>query len=340
MNTFKPLRLLLSALLIVLVLCNPALARTKYLFKIASIAPDGSVWAKHFKNFAEEVEKKSNNEIDFKIYPGGVMGDDTAMYRKMQIGQLQGGGFTMTGIGPVVPDFRVMGIPFLFNSYEEVDHVIKGLLPRFEKAFADKGLELVAMTEVGFVYSMSTIPLLTLDDLIRSKSWVPQNDPISASFLEQLGISPIPLTIPDVLTSLQTGMVETVYNSLYGSIVLQWYTKARHVSDIPFGYAYGALLLDKKRFAKLPPKYAELIKTTADKHFGLLIQDTRKSNAEARQVLKDNNVIFNVPAEGETRQLCAKRDQTVRLMEGKEFSAEIYKATMDLLTGFREQQAP
>jgi len=257
----------------------------------------------------------------------------------MQISQLQGGGFTMTGIGPVVPDFRVMGIPFLFHSYDEVDWVKKGLLPHFEKAFSVKGLELIAMTEVGFVYSMSTYPLLTLDDLVKTKSWVPKGDPISATFLQTLGMTPISLSIPDVLTSLQTGMVNTVYNSLYGSIVLQWFTKAIYISDTPFGYAYGALLIDKEKFSKLPPQYASLIKSSARKHFDLLIEDTRKSNEEARQVLKDNNVSFTVPDEGEVDQLCAKREETVRLMEGKGFSASIYEETMRLLNEYRNRNS-
>ena len=247
MNIIYRLWRLFFGMLLVFAFCIPGEAESKYLFKIASIAPDGSIWAKRFQDFAEEVEKESKGNIRFKVYLGGIMGDDLAMYRKMQIGQLQGGGFTMTGIGPVVPDFRVMGIPFLFRSYDEVDWVKKGLLPHFEKAFSVKGLELIAMTEVGFVYSMSTYPLLTLDDLVKTKSWVPKGDPISATFLQTLGMTPISLSIPDVLTSLQTGMVNTVYNSLYGSIVLQWFTKAIYISDTPFGYAYGALLIDKDR---------------------------------------------------------------------------------------------
>lgn len=335
MKNHNLLRQLSCCLFVILMACNPAQAKPKHLFKVASIAPDGSIWAKRFQAFADEVEKKSNGEIRFKIYPGGVMGDDLTMYRKIQIGQLHGGGFTMTGIGPVVPDFRIMAIPFLFRSYEEVDWVRKRLVPHFEKAFAAKGLELVAMSEVGFVYSMSTVPLLTLDDLIRSKSWAPKDDPISSTFLNTLGVTPIPLSIPDVLTSLQTGMVETVYNSLYGSIVLQWFTKAKYISDTPFAYAYGALLMDRKKFSKLPSDYAALIKSLAEKHFEPMITDTRKSNEEARQVLQDNNVSFNSPTEGEIDKLCSKRDETVRLMQGKGFSSEIYDITMQLLNDFR-----
>jgi TRAP-type transport system periplasmic protein len=330
---------LLSGLLIVLFFSVPAQAKPKYLFKIASIAPDGSIWAKRFQDFAEEVERKSNGEVGFKSYAGGIMGDDQAMYRKMQISQLHGGGFTMTGIGQVVPDFRVLGIPFLLRSYDEVDWVIQSLRPHFNRAFADKGLELIAMTEVGFIYSMSTSPISTLDELKKSKSWAPEGDPISATFLRTLGITPIPLSIPDVLTSLQTGMIDTVFNSLYGSIVLQWFTRAKYISDTPFGYAYGALLLDRKKFAQLPPEYAALVKESAERHFSLLIDDTRRSNDEARHVLQRNNVVFSVPDPQEILQLCAKRDETVRLMRDKGFSSAVYETTMKLLNEFRAGNA-
>jgi len=134
-------------------------AGKKYLFKIGSLAPEGSVWARYFKEFADEVREKTGGAVRFRVYPGGVMGDDRSMYRKMRIGQLHGGGFTMNGISEIVPDFRVMGIPFLFRSYDEVDRVAAGLMPMFRKKFSAKGLELLATTEVGFIYTMSKAPV-------------------------------------------------------------------------------------------------------------------------------------------------------------------------------------
>lgn len=332
-QNFQLLILLFCALFI----CSPAQAKAKYLFKVATIAPEGSIWTKRFHNFVAEVGEKSNGEVGFKVYPGGIMGDDRAMFRKMRISQLHGGGFTMTGIGTVVPDFRVMGIPFLFRSYEEVDYVMKGLWPSFHKAFAGKGLELIAMTEVGFVYSMSTSPVSTLSELKKSKVWAPEDDPISIAYLETLGITPLPLTIPDVLTSLQTGMVETVFNSLYGTIVLQWFTKTKYISDIPFGYAYGALLLDRKKFISLPESYQSMIRETAKKHFSLLITDTRKSNGESRQVLLDNGVTMISPDPGDVKALRNMRDETVQRVEGTAFSQKILNATMKLLDDYRSQ---
>ncbi|MBU0943178.1 MAG: TRAP transporter substrate-binding protein DctP [Proteobacteria bacterium] len=328
---------LLILLFVALCLSSSAQAKNKYLFKVATIAPEGSVWTNHFNDFVAEVGEKSNGEVGFKVYPGGIMGDDRAMFRKMQIGQLHGGGFTMTGIGTMVPDFRVMGIPFLFGSYGEVDYVTEGLWPFFSTAFAENGFELLAMTEVGFVYSMSTSPISTLTALKKSKVWAPEDDPISIAYLQTLGITPLPLTIPDVLTSLQTGMVETVFNSLYGAIVLQWFTKTKYISDIPFGYAYGALLLDRKKFTSLPASYQALIRDSAKKHFKLLLDDTRKSNNDSRQVLRDNGVSMVIPDPKDIQSLSEMRDETVQRVQGTAFSPQIYKVTTQLLDDYRNR---
>ena len=337
----KILRLIALLFLFVLVggllIPPPATAagRPKYQFKIASLAPDGSIWAKRFKEMTKEIIEKSNGEIGFKIYPGGVMGDDRAMYRKMRIGQLQGGGFTMTGIGEIVEDFRVMGIPFLFDSYAEVDYVAEKLWPHFQKAFLDKKLVLLAMTEVGFIYTMSKEPITTLAELKKSKSWVPEGDPISNIFFETVGVTPTALSIPDVLTSLQTGLIDTVYNAFYGAIVLQWFTRTKYITDIPFAYGYGAIALDQKAFSKLPAEYAMLMETTARAHFARLLKDTRESNESALQVLKDNGTTLVEPAPGTREELQDFRVKTVNKLDNGVFSRAIYEETMKSLTEFR-----
>ena len=310
----------------------------KYLFKVASLAPDGSVWARRFRDFTREVEEKSNGEIGFKIYAGGVMGDDRAMYRKMRVGQLNGGGFTMTGISEVVPDFRVLGIPFLFNSYDEVDRVKEKLLPRFEKEFDRQGLVLMALSEVGFIYTMSSFPITTLAELKQSKPWAPEGDPVSKVLLETVGVTPIPLSIPDVLTSLQTGLINTAFNSFYGSIVMQWFTKISYITDIPFVYAYGAFILDKKTFSELPPHYAEMMKSAAGAHFAKLLTDTRKSNEEALQVLLQNNITLVKPTPITKAELQNNyRDQTVQKLIGDAFSRSIYEETMTYLDNYHKE---
>jgi TRAP-type transport system periplasmic protein len=337
-NITRFLPLGLSLFLFIIVAGNAHAGQAKYVFKVASLAPEGSVWAKRFRDFTHEVTEKSNGEIGFKMYAGGVMGDDRAMYRKMRVGQLNGGGFTMTGISEVVPDFRVLGIPFLFNSYDEVDRVKEKLMPRFEEEFDKQGLVLLAVSEVGFVYTMSTMPITTLAELKQSKPWAPEGDPISQVLLETVGVTPIPLSIPDVLTSLQTGLINTTFNSYYGAIVLQWFTRISYITDIPFAYAYGAFILDKKTFSKLPPHYAEMVKTVAKNHFDKLLADTRKSNEEALQVLIKNGISLVKPTPMTKAELQNNyRDKTVEKLVNDAFSKSIYTEAMTYLDDYHKE---
>jgi TRAP-type C4-dicarboxylate transport system substrate-binding protein len=337
-NQYKILAVILSVVFLTLMITSAQAKKPKYLFKVASLAPEGSIWTKTFRNFTRAVEEKSGGEIGFKIYAGGVMGDDRAMYRKMRVGQLNGGGFTMTGISEVVPDFRVLGTPFMFNSYDEVDRVKEKLLPRFKKEFDKKGMVLMAMSEVGFIYTMSTNSISTLAELKKSKAWAPEGDPISRVLLETVGVTPIPLSIPDVLTSLQTGLINTIFNSFYGSIVLQWFTKISYISDIPFVYAYGAFVLDKKTFSKLPAPHAALMKKEAQIHFKKLLIDTRKSNEEALQVLIDNGISLVKPTPMTKAELQNNyREMTANKLINDAFSKSIYIEAVEHLDNYHKE---
>jgi TRAP-type C4-dicarboxylate transport system substrate-binding protein len=241
----------------------------------------------------------------------------------------------MTGISEIVDDFRVMAIPFIFHSYEEMDKVSKELQPLFKKRFAEKGLHLVAMTEVGFIYTFSNKPRLTIADLQAAKTWAPTDDPLTSAFLSNLKISPIALTIPDVLSSLQTGLINTAFNSLYGSIILQWYTKAPFVTDAPYGYAYGAFIMNAKAIAKLSDAQLAVIEETADKYFSELIQKTRKSNEESRSVLISHGVEFVATTPEELETLEKFRDQTIEQIKGEAFSEEVYQTLSQTLATVR-----
>ena len=310
-------------------------AAPRHTFKIASLAPEGSVWVESFKQFATEVTEKTGGEIGFRIYPGGIMGDDKAMYRKMRVGQLHGGGFTMTGIADIINDFRVLAIPFMFRSYEEVDHVVDALLPHFHSEFANHDLQLIAMTEVGFVYTFSASPKITIEDLQKGKTWAPSNDPLTTEFLKSLDISPIPLTIPDVLSSLQSGLIDTAFNSLYGSIVLQWFTKAPYVTDQPYGYAYGAFIMNQKSLSGVSSEHRQIIEKAADKYFSELIVKTRKSNRESRDVLIEQGVTFIKTTDEVVKKLERQRDITISRLAGSSFSTQSYSILKTALEQFR-----
>jgi TRAP-type C4-dicarboxylate transport system substrate-binding protein len=260
--------------------------------RFATVAPEGSTWMKVMRNYAKAVKDATNNEIEFKIYPGQVAGDEKDVLRKIRIGQLDSGGFTGTALGEISPEVRIMDSPFLFNSYEEVDFIADQYFDYFSKKFDEKGFVLLGWAEVGFVYVFTNKPINALEDMNGVKMWMWEGDPIAEATFKAFNISPIPLSITDVLTSLQTRLINGVYISPYACTVVQWHTRVKYMLDLPLADSNGAILLSKKKFNKLTDSQKEILKNLSREYFGELTQLSRKDNAESLQLLKESGISF------------------------------------------------
>ena len=243
---------LLSILLTLGLLAGPAAAQTQTI-KLATLAPDGSAWMKELRAAAAEAKAGTQGRVEVKFYPGGVMGGDAVVLRKMRLGQLQGGVLTSSELAAVYPDAPVYSLPFLFRDWAEVQKVRAQVDPLLAKGFEAKGLKMLGASGVGFAYVMSTHPIRTRADMVKSKLWIPQNDVIADSTFRLGGVSPIPLPLGDVFTSLQTGLVDTVGNTPAGAVALQWHGKLRYMIDLPLSYVVAYTVVDDKAWKKLPP---------------------------------------------------------------------------------------
>ena len=242
-------RLLFSALLSLL-LATPAAAQV---IKIATLAPDGSAWMRELRAAAAEVKQGTAGRVDVKFYPGGVMGNDAVVLRKMRLGQLQGGVLTSSELSLVYPDATAYSLPFLLGSWDDVARVRASVDPLLAKGFEQRGIRMLGVSGLGFAYLMSDRPLRTRADMDGIKLWIPSNDNIAARTFKMGGISTIPLPLGDVFTSLQTGLVDTVVNTPSGAIVLQWHGKVKHMVDLPLTFVVGYLVVDDKAWKKIAP---------------------------------------------------------------------------------------
>jgi TRAP-type C4-dicarboxylate transport system substrate-binding protein len=178
--------------------------------KFATLAPDGSTWMKAMKLFTDEASAKTAGRVKFKIYAGGVSGDEKDVVRKIRLGQLQAGGFTGVGIGEIAPEARLLDTPFLFKNSKEIDYVYKTMDGDFRKIFESRGYVLLGWAEVGIVNVFSNSPITKPEDMRNVKIWLWEGDPIAEAMFAALKVRPIPLSVTDVMTSLQTGMINSV----------------------------------------------------------------------------------------------------------------------------------
>ena len=146
-------------------------------FKIATLSPDGSGWMKVLRKYAKNVEERTNGNVKFKFYPGGVMGDDKAVMRKMRVGQLHGAVVTAGGVMHAYPDINLYALPMAFESAAEVDAVRKVMDAKLMEGLAQKKFIGFGLAEVGFAYPMTQASASSVNGVRQMKVWTPDNDP-------------------------------------------------------------------------------------------------------------------------------------------------------------------
>jgi TRAP-type C4-dicarboxylate transport system substrate-binding protein len=218
------------------------------------------------------------------------MGNDADVLRKMRVGQIQGGAFTAGGASAVYPDLRAMSVPLIFRSYDEVDYVLSKMTPKFDSELEKKGYVALGWTEAGFAYIMSQAPVGSVQDLKGKKVWIPQGDPVGQTVFEKAGVPPIPLSLPDVITSLQTRQLDTVCTSPVGAVILQWYTKVKYITKEPLLFIYGVLMVEKRSFDKISPQNQKMVKELFTTYFKDLNLQTRKDNDAAIDTLTKKGI--------------------------------------------------
>lgn len=269
--------------------------------KIATIAPDGSFWMKEVQKGADEIAERTEGRVKLRVYPGGTMGNDQTVLRKMRIGQLHGGMMTLSSLSSVAPNMQVYGLPLVFRSYDEVDYVRQRMDQLLMKSLEDNGYISFGVIEGGFAYIMSNKPATNLDDVRGQKAWVPEGDVVGEAILQAAGISPVPLPVSDVLTGLQTGLIDTVAGPPVGAVALQWFTRTKYFTDMPILYSYGSIVFSQRAFLKLSEADRAIVREVMSRVSATLDEQTRRDNQNAREALAKQGLEFVTLTDEEKR---------------------------------------
>lgn len=258
--------------------------------KMAILAPEGTTWANALHDLDKELRAQSNGALGLRLYAGGVQGDERVVIRKMKMNQLHGAGLTGIGLGELVPEVRLLEIPFQFVTYKEIEYVREKFDQRLRAKFDAKGYELLGWTELGFINLFAKQPVGTVQAIREAKPWVWEGDQLAIATYRAFGVNPTPLPLPEVLTSLQTGLINVVYQSPAAAIGFQWYTKVSFQGDVPLAYATGGLIVSKRVIDKLSPEHQRLLRTVARTHTDKLILASREENAQGQIVLRNHGI--------------------------------------------------
>jgi TRAP-type C4-dicarboxylate transport system substrate-binding protein len=313
-------------------------AKPKYNIKFAALAPKGSTWMNILEELDKSLRAKSNGELGFTIYPGGVAGDEKKVLRKMRINQIQAAGLTGVGLGAILPEERIFDSPFLFRSEAEVDYITEKFFDRFAEGFKKKGYTLLGWAEVGFVYVYTKEKVNGFDEMKKVKMWSWEGDPVASATFTALGLNPIPLSITDVITSLQSGIINAVYSPPLAAVAFQWHTRVNYMFDLPIANAMGAVIISNKFFNKLPEKYQKLLLEESKKYFSEITSSSRKDNTKSIEVMKKQGIKVVEPfSQSDLKNFEEAGKKARRSLVGKLYDDNLLNTVEQALEEFRKR---
>jgi TRAP-type C4-dicarboxylate transport system substrate-binding protein len=337
MNSLFFLKISVMGILISFLSFSFALGEEKNIvIKMATLAPKGSSWMKTFDILNNEVMKKTENKVQFKIYPDGVLGDETDMLRKMQMGQIQGAALSSGGLSVPFKEIDVLQVPFLFQTYEEVDSILTKMDSFFRKGFENNGYIFLGWSEAGFVYLMSNSPISSVSDLKKVKVWIWEESLMSKAIFDEAGVSAIPLSVPDVLVGLQTRMVDVVYTPPSLAISLQWFTKIKYMTDVPLVYLAGGIVVSKGTFKQIPSAFQNILIESSQRHLDQLKVVTRNENREAMKVMMKNGVKIVTPSPEQIEEFKKLSNRAMGRISGQTFSKNVLDEVTSSLEDYRK----
>jgi TRAP-type transport system periplasmic protein len=340
-QTSRPSALTTAALAVAAVAAlgaRPAVAEPAEL-RIATLAPNGSKWMQVFNKGASETAKLTANRVAIKYYPGGEQGDERDFISKIRLGQLDGASVTAVGLSMIDKSIRVLELPMMFASMEEMDYVADQMWPYFQQKFEKKGFQLGARGEVGWVHFLSKTEVKSLASLKGQKLWIWGDDELVGAMFKKLSIAGVALGVPEVDAALTSGRINACYGSPLAAVALQWYTKVRYMTSMPMSFAIGATVMSLdslKTVSDADRAAVDKIGRTLGNKLRLAI---RKENESAQKTMTRKGVTISETPADMRAEFTKQAEEVWASLAGTMYSKAELEMVLKHRAAFRAKQA-
>lgn len=260
---------------------------TAQTIKLGTLAPKGSPWYDILQDMTDAWSDASDGKLKVRIYPGGAIGDERDMVRKMGIGQLHGAMLTMEGLAMIVPEIQIFSLPLLLRTDEEVDYVLQQIGPDLEKLFEARGYKILNWGDAGWIQLFANVPVQHPDELRKLKLFSQAGADVFINAWRAQGFQPVPLPATDILPALQSGMIDSFFTTPVAALSLQWFGKAPHMTEIRTAKMVGATVLTMKAWKKIAVGARPGILAAADEAGQLSRDRIREFEIEAVEAMTE-----------------------------------------------------
>jgi TRAP-type C4-dicarboxylate transport system substrate-binding protein len=320
-------------------LAEPLNAQAQILVKMATLVPTNSSWELILKETAVKWSKLSGGRVKVNLYAGGVKGDDPEVVRQMRLGTVDAAVLTAVGVAAIDKAVYALGVPMMYDSYEELYYVLDKLRPRLESRLEEKGFVVLNWADGGWVHFFSKSPVATPDDLRKEKlfQWADDSDSIeiwrSAGFVN---LRPLPST--ELASSVQSGLVSAFGAPPQVAVITQYYNHAKNMTDLKWNLLLGATLIRKAVWEKIPADVRPSLVEAAQDAGRRLREDIRGSaDKDVAEMKKRGLNVVPVPAAARAQWL-KMAESTYPGVRGKIVPAEIFDEAMKYRDEYRKKK--
>lgn len=308
-------------------------ART--IVRMATLAPRGSDWHVLLQEMGAKWQKVSGGEVVLRIYPGGVTGDESESIRKMRIGQLQSTAISGSGLAEIDRSAYALMIPGMFETYEEWDYVRNQINPDIERNLEEKGFVVLVWFDVGWVHFFSKEALKEPSDLKRMKLAASASESATVEIMKSAGFNPVPITTADMITGLQTGLIDAFYLPIIFAADSNLYRYAQNMTGLKWVPLQGAIVIRSEDWATISPEHQkrllEISNGTGDK----LRKETREREDASLEAMKARGLkVWDVDEDSVLKWQQAA-EQAYPLIKEKLVPAPVFEKVQRLRDEFR-----
>ena len=326
--------------ILALLLAGPIpLAAKPILVKLGTIAPEGSAWHDALLEIRQKWRQSSEGNVELRIYPGGVLGGETEMVRKVQRGGLDAVTLSASGLTFIDKNLDCLALPLLMESYEQLDFVRGGVTPKLEALLERRKFKLLNWAEAGWLYFFSKSPIRTPDDLRRRRLWTATGRPEMEAMYKQFGINVVPLPANEMLTALQTGLIDTIDVPPLFALLDNSYQVANHMTDLKWAPLNAATVISVRKWSQIPATYRARLRESAQTVARELRAVNRRTGQEAIAEMKSRGLNVITLNASEHALWRAEVERGYPKLRGSFVDAELFDEVMRLHQEYRGRRS-
>lgn len=269
------------------------------IIKLATVAPEGTEYYNLLFEMGQRWQQETNGQIQLRIYPNGVVGGERDTIRKMRVGQIQASAMSSIGLAELTDQIQAFTLPMGFKNYDEIDRVKNVMFGDISEGLSQSGFKLLFLVDIGWVYWFSTEEISVPQDLMDAKIYTTGGDYVTVELFKKFGFNAIPVSETDILTSLQTGMINSMQTVPILSLSSGWSALMPNMLDLKWGAFVGAVIVDERVWKKIKPEHQKIMMDIAQDIGKKYQKSGREMEKKAIDVMQQYGMKIKKPSDKE-----------------------------------------